>query len=424
MKYVKWILIACLSSLYGQNIDFFENEKSENVDYTSFFPMMLLTYSMGDFYKLPKNPVFSPSSFGWDSQDVADPFVHVTADSIYLYYDGSSATQYSIGYSVRDESGWYWIKRKQILTPDASWRSFHLIAPTKIPGQNLLIYNGNNSDSELGYRTGIAAKSTKWEFLSDLPLFENKSGTWDFAGSAYQDIVFIPQINSYKMWYSGFAGIFSQIGVMNSSDGVHWQKEEKAVFQSLPAVLAPEVLFNGKEYLMFFVQLNIKNGLHTSIKSVESGDGVNWANVKSVLDPEELWEGNRLMRPNLSFFEEQLHLYYCAQKGSSWHIGEAVADASFQSSGFWVSPELPKFLKSLSVKYELPYQTDIKFSLLNGSDQEILELDLNENRKELRQNVYEKKIQLNHGPGEYKIRIDLSTKNINKSPVIYDLLWE
>jgi len=209
--------------------------------------------------------------------------------------------------------------RTKIFSPDVQvWRSFHLIAPTIVPGTDIMIYNGNKTDYELGYKSGMAKREDgKWTFVSKDPLFKPIKNEWDFSGNAYQDVVYIPDEKIFKMWYTGFTGLYASIGLAESTDGIEWTKRKKPVFQSEPGVTAPEVLYNGEKYIMYFVQLNIAKGFRTTIHSVESKDGIKWENKKEELKSEDRWEGKRLMRPNLSFFEEQIHLFYCAQNGRS-----------------------------------------------------------------------------------------------------------
>ncbi|KAA3609969.1 MAG: hypothetical protein D8M58_07995 [Calditrichaeota bacterium] len=425
------ILFLCslFSGLISQTrIDFSQNEKFLSLDYSSFYPHLMLKHKIGDFYKLPKNPVLSPARSGWDQQDVADPFILVTADSIFLFYDGSNKGHYSIGYAVRDDAGWAWVNRKQILKPDnQSWRSFHLIAPTFIPGNtDHFIYNGNSSDSELGYQIGMSRKdkSEKWLFSSTKPLFKTDTGNWDFAGNAYQDIVYFPNEKKYRMWFSGFSGPFASIGIAESDDGKFWQKSNKPVLESSPGVVAPEVVFNGEKYIMYFAHLDLSSGFGTKIKSAESDDGINWDNIRIVLKPEAKWEGKRLMRPNISFFEEQVHLFYCAQKGSKWHIGEAIADAFFESSGIWQSKEIKNDFQRLIIKYELPFQTEIKMELIDGKQGSKKLLDLESEKKELRTGVYQSSFILEKKTGSFKLKIQLATKNELRSPVIYQIDFE
>ncbi len=387
----------------------------------------MLKHSIGRFYKLPKNPVLSPRRSGWDNQDVADPFVLVTADSIFLFYDGSSKDHYSLGYAVRDIDGWGWVNRKHILQPDnQGWRSFHLIAPTIIPGKpDRIVYNGNSNDSELGYQTGLAQKKNNghWVFSSPSPLFKIIPDHWDYAGNAYQDIIYFPKKKIYKMWYSGFFGPFASIGLAESKDGTKWTKlGEKAVFESSPGVIAPEVVFDGENYKMYFTQLNFNKGFYTEIKSADSKDGRNWNNKKTILKPEAKWEGKRLMRPNISFFEGQVHLFYCAQKNSKWQIGEATAEAFFQSSGSWHSNEIKNKYNRLIIKYEKPLQTNIKIDLVDKKNGNSQTIDIDLNKEELRTDVYQSFTLIDKSFTFFSIEVGLSTENELHSPVIYEIV--
>ncbi len=425
-----FLLHVSISILFSQiTIDFAQHEEQQSVDYHSFYPALMLKHTIGTFYKLPKNPVLSPAHGGWDMQDVADPFVLVTADSILLFYDGSAKGHYSLGYVVRDDAGWGWVGRKQILKGDKqNWRSFHLIAPTIVPGKNqLLIFNGNNSDSELGYKAGLAQKdkSGQWQYKSVKPLFKPGPKDWDFAGNAYQDVVYFPKEKKYKMWYSGFFGPFASIGLAESDDGIVWRKiKNKPIFESSPGVIAPDIIFNGETYTMYFAQLNLNRGFRTVIKSAESQDGISWGNIKTILKPKAKWEGKRLMRPNISFFEEQVHLFYCAQKGSKWQIGEAIADAQFEAAGMWQSEKIKNTYSRLRIKFEQPFQTVLKIKLLdeaNGAGQ-IIDLELE--KSELRSGVFSSSASIDPNLASFIIQVDLISENETRSPVVYEIILE
>lgn len=421
-----------LAFLYGSpllsaqyTIDFSSCEKSDKMDFFSLYPFLILKHEIGQFYKLPKNPVLSPSKAAWDSEDVADPFVWVTTDSIYLFYDGSNDVKYSIGYAVRDKDGWGWIKRGQILKPDnVPWRLFHIIAPTLIPGTDILIYSGNSRDSELGYRIGTAQKkSDLWQFTGVEPVFSDNPKAWDFAGNAYQDVIYLPDEKKYKMWYSGFTGPLVSIGMAESADGINWHKTATdPVFKSIPGAIAPEVIFNGKEYTMFYTQLDLQNGRKTLINSARSADGMSWHSVKNILKPEGGWEGRSLMRPDISYFENQYHLYYCAQRGSNWQIGEATADAVFKASGEWISKPLTINPSKITVDYEMPARTNLLITLLDASDRPLQEIDLSSGKQKIRNGVF--RSVFSDMPVFRKIRIKMTTGDPSKSPLIYNFVLE
>lgn len=424
MKSLLLSLLVALN-LYAQKMNFFENSSVQNIDYNSFYPAILLKHQINTFHKLPKNPVFTISRSGWDSEDVADPYVLVTADSIYLFYDGSYNNHYSIGYAVRDHDGWNWINRKQILAPDKiSWRSYHIVAPTLVPGKQLLLYNGNEKDIETGYQIGLAQKRASWVYHSPKPVAKLNSASWDYSGNVYQDVVYIPAEKKYKMWYSGFTGPFAQIGLMESRDGIKWNKtNSKPVFQLSPGAISPEVIYNGENYTLYFTHLDLNKGIGTKIESVTSNDGITWDEPKIILRAEDSWEGKKLMRPNLSFFEGQIHLYYCAQRGGEWNIGEALAEVSFVNSGSWISKSVKKKVKRIIVKYEQPFQTNVSVKLLKESQNTPIELNLLENRKEIRLNAYQSILNTDIIP-PFNIEIELQTENENTSPMIYVLMLE
>lgn len=400
---------------------------AENVDYHSFPSMLMLKHTIGEFRKLPKNPVVTSSRNGWDNDDVSDPFVVVTADSVYLFYDGSSHGKYRIGYAVRDPSGWFWQKRKKLLIQsNGQWDSFHQIDPNvlKLNGNWRLYYSGNNSDSEFGYQIGLAEKNGAgdWIYPVSLPVLSMDTTSWDFAGNIYVNVHYFPEEDKYKMWYTGFQGPLSAIGLAESTDGLNWWKiGDGPVLSIFPSVIAPSVIYNGERYVMYFVQLDLSRGFRTKISRAESKDGIHWENFEDILNPTDKWEGNRLMRPNLSYFEGNVHLYYCAQKGSHWRIGEAVADAQFVKKGIWRSRVINNSGGSLHIKFEQPQGTSIKATVIDLNSDTRTELTLLNQTEPLRTNVYSSTISGLNIQGDWQIELELETTVENLSPVVYEI---
>lgn len=334
-------LAVLLSSAGAQPVAFHEHERSDHVDYHSFAPQMLLKHRFGtDFRKLPKNPLLRPGRGGWDRKDVADPFVVVTADSVLLFYDGDARDRYQIGYARRDARGWGWEKRGAFLSGSGeAWDAYHQIAPVVLRSgdQWRIYYNGHSEDEELGYRWGAAQREAggSWRYPSREPLIALDSAAWDFAGNAYGDIIYFPEENIYRMWYTGFQGPLAAIGLATSRDGLSWTKRaEGPVLNVLPGVISPDVLYDGEGYRMFYVQLELSSkGMGTKIMAAESKDGIVWGNITEVLQPAARWEGKRLMRPHVSYFEGRVQLYYCAGRGGDWQIGAAWCEAEFVPEG-------------------------------------------------------------------------------------------
>lgn len=430
--------LAGFHPLPGQvtTLPFYFPQFAEKVDYHSFAPALLLKHRLPNrFQKLPKNPVLTPSPGSWDSKDVADPYVVVTADSILLFYDGDSKDRYHIGYAVRDSAGWGWQKRGLILTGSGEeWDSFHQIAPAALlqPERWLLYYNGHREDSELGYQWGLALRERpsaaapfgEWRYAPGQPLLKLDSTDWDFAGNAYGKALWFPEEGKYRLWYTGFQGPLACIGLAESFDGLRWQKVGNGpVLALFPGVIAPEVIFNGESYSMYFVQPELRGGrMVTKICRAESRDGINWENVQDVLLPTERWERRRLMRPNLSYFEGRVQLYYCAG-GGNWSIGTAYLEAQFENAGLWRSQPLQGDFIRLSLKYEQPPETALTISLVDAVTQKTYPCALEANRKILRKEVYHAHIAI---PQEllfrpWQVEVRMSTARPDRSPVLYEI---
>jgi hypothetical protein len=126
------------------------------------------------------------------------------------------------------------------------------------------------------------------------------------------------------------------------------------------------------------------------------------------------------MHPNLSYFEGQLHMYYCAQKGDIWNIGEAIADVTFKNSGSWISREIKTKPKRIILKYEQPPQTNVQIFIVKKNEDHLIPLNLLDNRKEIRLNTYHSVIDINIKT-PFKIQMNLKTDNESTSPMIYEL---
>ncbi len=365
------LLLICAAPAQT-DIDFRLASRVENVDVFSFAPQMMLKHEIGDFQKLFKNPVLKGSKGQWDARDAADPFVLVTDSDILLFYDGDKNDRYHIGYARLSNDGWFWEKQGRILAPAEGWNGYHLIDPVVIaaPGNWRLWYSGNSTDSPLGYAVGhaVSRNGTEWRSDPQEAVLAGDPQQWDAQGIAYTDILYDPVVNLFKMWYSGFSGPVASFGYATSPDGLKWTKyKNNPVYAVLPGVIAPDVKFDGGIYRMYYAQLYFKKGMRTKISLAESEDGIHWKFIKDVLKPREKWEGGKLMSPCIAFFNQKVHLFYCAQKGSRWAIGEATATARFESAGVWESREFTESLSQLEIVYEMPPLTKLTVEVKHSS---------------------------------------------------------
>ena len=439
MKLLKTSIATCIFTIYvivsvsqAQviQIPFHSPALSENIDYHSFSPSLMLKHRIGNrFTKLPKNPVLTPTRGDWDRLDVADPFVLVTADSIMLFYAGDNNDQYRIGYAVQDKGGWFWIKRGKFFSSGGNgWDIYHQIAPIVFfhNGFWQLYYNGNDSDEQTSFKWGYAEKvgSDRWYYPRKSPVIEIDTTAWDFTGNVYGDIIYSFEEKKYRMWYTGFQGPLASIGMAESDDGIRWNKVgNQPVLAKLPGVISPEVIYNGEMYRMFFVQLQLEGKRKvTQIASAESKNGIQWANFQEIISPTDKWEKQQLMRPNISYFEGRVYLYYCAGAGD-WQIGAAYTKAEFKRKGRWISKPIRHQREKLQIKYEAPAQTSLAINFIDPMTEMTYMVYLEDNRRELRQNIFQSAVEIPDDlrSGNWQVELILKTKNVNLTPVVYEI---
>lgn len=400
-------------------------EKCNNIDVFSYPNQMLLKHSYSKFYKLPKNPVLIVSRNQWDSRDVADPYVVVTDNDILMFYDGDNDDRYKIGFARLTDDGWFWEKKEMVLKPSENqWESYHVIDPVVAVLNNkwFMWYSGNKDDLPFGYSLGLATShnGSDWNRIQKQPVLNSSSESWDFNGVAYADVNYDYFQEIFKMWYSGFFGPFASIGYAESKDGISWKKPlNKPVYAVAPGIIAPDVVFNGEKYMMYYSQLNLQRGMQTHIALAESKDGLEWKFVENVLFAEARWEGNKLMSPAIVFIDQKVKLYYCAQSGSRWAIGEAYAIPKFVSKGNWVSEKITGNYSQVSMVYEQPAGTELNPTIKSKNTFQPVDLISSEklayHRKRVRYLI--PKTENN----KIQISIEMISNKPENSPVIYSL---
>ena len=371
LKHLLFVLIVLggtLWHLFAQTVSPVHYQIADDVDVTSFPGMMILSYTLPNpFLKLPKNPVFVPSKNGWDHNDVSDPFIVQNSDSITMFYAGSGGegSRYRIGYVTRDATGWYWTNRTKINLAVDGWDAFHQLSPIvyRDAANWRMIYFGNSRDEELGYGIGQAISNDmlNWQKLSSRPLQLDSLANWAISGQIYGDVVYLPNERRYRLYFSGFQGPLSAIGFLESADGENWHSvTNQPVLTRLPGVIAPDVVFDGEKYRMYFSQLTLsEKGISTNIQEAISMDGISWDSVRTVLKPSARWERNTLVRPHLVYMENRMMLYFAGGKGR-WKIGAAVTKPQFKKSGYWRSWQINKKIKNIEVACQIPEGTSLE----------------------------------------------------------------
>ncbi|HLO13751.1 MAG TPA: hypothetical protein VK206_02905 [Anaerolineales bacterium] len=235
----------------------------------------------------------------WDSGAVTLPDVIFDGSVYRMWYtgqgDGSQGDKSTrIGYATSSD-GVTWTKHASnpVLTigPSGGWDSKDVAAPYVIFDQGLykMWYVGNSdpttSSGAIGYAT--SPDGITWTKYERNPLLTvGPAGSWDSA--KILGVSVLAEGNAYKMWYTGSASsepfLKLRIGYATSSDGTNWEKYTgNPVLDTSPpanwdSLFFPKVLFNGSIYEMWFsgFSLVLPISIEFGIGHASSKDGVHW----------------------------------------------------------------------------------------------------------------------------------------------------
>jgi predicted GH43/DUF377 family glycosyl hydrolase len=125
----------------------------------------------------------------------------------------------------------------------------------------------------------LSLNGIDWFLYSNNPVMKVGSpGTFDSRWVVNMDVMFVK--GQYLMYYQGFDGVFWQIGLATSENGVKWKKYEgNPIVRNEPGTWesttcgAPEVAYNGYSYSMIYTGYN---GTTYAIGLATSPNGVDW----------------------------------------------------------------------------------------------------------------------------------------------------
>jgi len=234
------------------------------------------------------NPVLVPGEPGtWN--DVSEyPFCVLFNDGTYhMWIGGYDGITVSFGYfSSPDGLSWTPYESNPILRTGTggSWDDNRLLNPYVIFNNNAYQMWYSASDGN-NYRIGYATSpdGVTWTKYEGNPVIDlGAEGSWDDGVVADPCVYFDGA--TYHMWYSGGNGSASRIGYASSADGISWTKYEgNPVLDKGPVpdwdyrqVMAPDVLFDGMTYHMWYTGTVESSGWHYRTGYATSGDGLTW----------------------------------------------------------------------------------------------------------------------------------------------------
>jgi predicted GH43/DUF377 family glycosyl hydrolase len=252
--------------------------------------------------KHPNNPVFKPSTNGWDNSNVlAAKIMYEGMYRMWYTANGTIDQRTNIGYATSpDGIAWTRYGSQPVLRyGPGSWESHGVSAPSVWHDvtANLwkMWYAGRDfrGNYSIGYATspdGIA-----WTKYAGNPVVRPSTSGADDTSVVSPHVVYLAGV--YHMWYAG-RGASNQIFYATSNDGVTWTKHPKNPVLRLGGdftwdngeIAAPTVLWTGARFDMWY-QGYSRGTLQRYIGHAYSSNGADW--TKDVLNPVVGLESNK-----------------------------------------------------------------------------------------------------------------------------------
>jgi len=235
--------------------------------------------SHADWIKYPGNPVLELGASGeWDDGHVKYPMVIKTGSLYEMWYTGGHVGPYSgnnkIGYA-NSTDGIHWNKYdgNPVVGTGSGWDSYYVYGSSVIKdGETYKMwYSGYAGGvvAEIGYAT--SPDGIQWTKHGSPVLPRGSYGKWD---SRYvENPTVIKDGLIYKMWYVGNDGSGGLIGYASSLDGIQWTKYPNPVLQG--SACRPKVIKDDSVYRMYYRGNHAIYGNYRACYAT-STDGINW----------------------------------------------------------------------------------------------------------------------------------------------------
>ena len=198
-----------------------------------------------------------------------------------------------------------------------------------------MYYTGQNQNS---YAIGLAtsADGKTWQRYSDTPILQaDPASKWDSLAQAFCSVYY--DDTTYYMWFAGGDGLHGGVGLVTSTDGIHWTYAPgNPVFVKSTSgwdsgvVSSPSVVRVGKTFYMFYEGGTDPAVVSFSIGLATSQDGIHWARYGSspVLTPGTGWDGTSLGSVSVLFRDGMFRMWYSALSGTHGTLGDRLCDIS------------------------------------------------------------------------------------------------
>lgn len=226
----------------------------------------------------------------WDDYQVYNPCVLKVSDKYYMWYAGATVEDkrwhVKIGLAI-SEDGKKWIKYADnpVVSYDEPWEIHSVFGPSVMcmhkEKKFFMWYAGGDTPRGIGLATSEDGKN--WIKYDNNPVLEGKRGTWEDIGMDRPCVIKIG--DKYYMYYTGLNLPFARIGLATSDDGKVWVKSLNNPILDLGTGSAWDSVYvadgwvtkiNNKYYMWY----RGYDGKYSRIGLATSFDGVKWIKFK------------------------------------------------------------------------------------------------------------------------------------------------
>jgi len=338
--------------------------------------------------KSPFNPILEQGADGtWESGEELFPRVIEDLGIYKMWYSAGRGSNSRIGLATSlDGVAWTRYGGNPVLDLGTSgaWDSVMLCTPSVIKDGKTykMWYTGAAGPSPNGMGYATSPDGISWTKHPNNPVLSSvPGGSWE--RDVVQHCAVIKDGTVYKMWYSGYEGSNSRIGLATSNDGVTWTKHAgNPVLDLGPAgqwdatnVGGPAVIKHEGQYYMWYFG---RNGFPASIGLATSPDGITWTRLVNnpVLDVgPRAWDGTLVYHPDVVWDGKRIQMWYIGYGGSGHQIGQASGTNLYPSKGWATSDLLEPFhhtYGNLFVNATTPANTGYWINVTDGSNNTLL----------------------------------------------------
>lgn len=261
--------------------------------------------------KHPSNPIFIPSTNGWDNSNVtAAKIVYDGSYRMWYTGNGTSDSRTNIGYATSpDGITWTRYGTQPVLRYGTGWESHGISAPSILhdvgAGLWKMWYAGRDYSGiyNIGYAT--SPDGITWTKFAGNPVLRPSAVGEDDTSVVSPQVLY--RAGVYYMWYAG-RGNSNQIFYATSPDGIYWSKHIGPVVSlggdftwDNGEIAAPAVLWTGVRYDMWY-QGYSRGTQQRYIGHAWSADGISWTkdplNPVVGLEPNK-WDSNSVYYPSV-----------------------------------------------------------------------------------------------------------------------------